>query len=170
MKLVIDVVDANSTRVWCRNALDILGALEDKAEKVPFSLPPESRLLLETMVCDWLREAECGRPPQPRDYRTDEFRQLVLYWFNITKLTEDERERLGIVFTPPDGRAFADALAAGVADVLFASPELTAFAARLEQAWQDCQPGFTAKRPSSARATAASDGLPRTVPSTVEVS
>lgn len=157
MRLVIDVADARSTRVWCRNALQILDALGEKAGKVPFSLPTESRLLLETLVCDWLREAELGRPPQARQYETDEFRQLVLYWFNITKLTVDDRERLDIVFTPPDGRVFADALATAVADVLFASPELMAFAARLEQEWLDCQGAFTARGRSTARPEATSD-------------
>ena len=145
MKLVIDAVDVDSTRVWCRNALDILRALGEHPASVPFALPSESRLLLESMVCGWLRDAELGRGPQIRDYETDEFRQLVLYWFNITKLTDEERARLGIVFTPPEGRAFADALAAGVADALFASPELTAFASRLEDEWRDCQVGFSAK-------------------------
>ena len=144
MKLVIDCDDARSTSAWCTNALHILKALGDNPDKVPFGLPPESRFLLETIVLDWLRDAELGRTPQIGDYETDEFKQLIVYWFNITKLTPEDRDRLGITFTPPEGRAFADAVAAGVAGALFASPELTAFAQRLEEAWRDCQVAFAA--------------------------
>ena len=144
MKLVIDCADAPSTRVWCENALHILKALGENPDKVPFGLPPESRFLLETIVLDWLRNAELGRTPQIGDYETDEFKQLIVYWFNITKLTPEERDRLGITFTPPEGRAFADALAAGVAEALFSSEELTDFARRLEESWRDCQAAFVA--------------------------
>lgn len=145
-----DDVEPGSIAVWCDNALEILGVLREHQEKLPFRIPPETLLLLEDIVAGWSHEAVAGRPPAPRTYGTDELRNLILYWCNITKLTEDERDRLGIRFTPPAGRPFADALARAVGGAMAAQPELTAFAERLEATWQECQPGFAAGRAAGA--------------------
>ena len=129
---------------WCENALAILSVLRRHPDKVPFRIPQETLLRLEQVVSEWHCDARAGRTPPPREYDTDELQQLIVYWFNVTKLTEDERDRLGIQFTPPAGRAFADALAVAVGGALASSPELSAFVDRLEAAWQECQPGFAA--------------------------
>jgi hypothetical protein len=142
-------VERGSVEAWCDNALAILDSLRRQAEKAPFRIPAETLCALEAIVHDWRADACSGRTPQPRAYEPDELRQLILYWFNVTKLTESERDRLGIEFTPPEGRAFADALADAVGEVLFASDELREFAERLAAAWQECQPAFVASRASS---------------------
>jgi hypothetical protein len=137
-----DEVEHPSVQAWCENALVILAILRKHPDKVPFRIPTETLLHLEEIVTEWRFDAMSGHMPAPREYGDDELRQLILYWFNITKLTEEERDRLGIRFTPPAGRAFADALAAAVGGAMVASPALTAFADRLEAEWQECQPGF----------------------------
>lgn len=140
-------VEHRSIDAWCDNALTILSVLRTQPEKVPFRIPPETLLQLEQIVVAWQVEATAGRWPAPRSYAVDELRQLILYWFNITKLTEEERDRLGIQFTPPAGRAFADALASAVGTAMAAVPELIDFAQRLESAWQECQPASVAAKP-----------------------
>lgn len=139
-------VAPGSIAAWCENALAILAVLRRHPDKIPFRIPPESLLLLEDIVVEWQREASAGFVPGPREYAADDLRQLILYWFNITKLTDEERDRLGISFTPPAGRAFADALAVAVGASLAGSPELASFADRLEASWRECQPGFAAGR------------------------
>jgi len=141
-------VDLASIGAWCENALAILDVLRRQPEKLPFRIPIETLLELETIVDGWRLEAAGGRSPSPREYSSDELRQLIVYWFNITKLTSADRDRLGITFTPPAGRAFADALAMAVGAAIACTPELSGFADRLESEWQACQPGFAVGRSS----------------------
>ena len=140
--VAFEVVPCESIVAWCDNALEILAVLDRHPDKLPFRIPQETVLHLEQIVSSWRYDALGGCMPPPRSYAADELRQVVLYWFNITKLTEEERDRLGIVFTPPSGRAFADALAAAVGGAMSSTPELAAFVGRLETEWRACQPAF----------------------------
>lgn len=140
--LELEHVDPDAVLAWCDNSLDILDALHRNADKVPFHIPPETIMFLVELVTEWRDVAARGQQVEGRAFEDEHVRQLVTYWFNVTKLSEDERDLLGISFTPPAGRSFADALAAGVADAMTASPALADFAARLETAWRSCQPAF----------------------------
>ena len=144
--VAFEEVACESIVAWCENALGILAVLRRHPDKLPFRIPPETVLELEQIVTGWQHQAMGGCIPPARSYTVDELRQLVLYWFNISKLTEDERDRLGILFTPPAGRAFANALAAAVGTAMRSTPDLTAFVGRLEVEWEECQPSFIQSR------------------------
>jgi hypothetical protein len=142
--LELDGVEPSAVVAWCVNALDILDAVHRNSDKVPFRVPPEALFSMAELVTGWRDAASAGNDLGRQGFDEEHVRLLVTYWFNITKLTEDERGRLGISFTPPDGRPFADALAAAVGAAMTASPSLADFAARLEAAWRECQPSFAA--------------------------
>ena len=142
--LELDGVEPNAVVAWCDNALEILDAIHRSGDEVPFRVPPETLFFIAELVTGWRDTASDGDHLPSQRFDDEHVRQIVTYWFNITKLTEDERERLAISFTPEEGRPFADALAAGVGAAMAASPALTEFAARLEAAWRECQPSFAA--------------------------
>ena len=142
--LTVSGVPSAAATVWCENALEILDALGLHAEKLPFRFPLEAARAMRTLVAEWRTAAAQGPAFDWTDeFEPAEFQPLVVYWFNITRLTDDDRARLGITFTPDDGRAFADAVAAAVAEAMLESPPLAKLVDRLASAWEDCQPGFT---------------------------
>ena len=142
--LHLDGVEPRAVVVWCANALQILDAIHEHGDRLAFRIPPESLFFIAELVTGWRDTAAAGTSLGSQTFDDEHVRQLVTYWFNITKLTEEERTELGIAFTPPDGRVFADALASAVGAAMAASPALTDFAVRLEAAWRDCQPSFAA--------------------------
>ena len=142
--LTISDVPSTAAVAWCENARDVLNALEMHDEKLPFRFPAEAARSMRGLVADWRAAATAGPSFHWSDeFEPAEFQPLVVYWFNITRLTEDDRARLGITFTPDEGRAFADAVAASVATAMMESPPLAKLVDRLASAWADCQPAFT---------------------------
>ena len=142
--LTVSGVPSSAATVWCANALDVLDALGSHAEKLPFRFPAEAAEAMRGLVTEWQAAAAGGATfDWTDDFEPAEFQPLVVYWFNVTRLTDDDRARLGISLTPEDGRAFADAVAAAVAEAMVASPPLAKLVDRLASAWADCQPAFT---------------------------
>ena len=142
VEVAIEEVDAESVVAWTENALDILDALHSNGDRVAFRVPPETMFFIAELVTGWRDEARRGVVPAPRSYDEHHLRQLVTYWFNITKLTDDDKKALDVEFTPPEGRAFADALVGAVGAAMSASPALAEFAVNLEREWRECQPAF----------------------------
>ena len=142
--LTVSGVPSLAATAWCNNAIEVLDALDAGAEKLPFRFPDEAARAMRQLVADWLAVAAAGASFDWTDeFDAAEFQPLVVYWFNITRLTEEDRARLGISFSPEEARVFADAVAAAVAQAMMASPPLAKLVDRLASAWADCQPAFS---------------------------
>ena len=142
VELDVDGVEPRAVVAWCANALELLDALRERGDQLPFRIPAETMFFIAELVGGWMDTAAAGHPIRSRTFDEEHVRQIVTYWFNITKLTAAELERLEVSFTPPEGRPFADALAAAVGVAMASSPVLADFARRLEAEWQECQPLF----------------------------
>jgi hypothetical protein len=142
--VTIAPVSAASAQAWVENADRVLDCLERGREKVPFALPIETLEQLRDFLDEVCAQVGNDTSEVTVEFEVTELRNLMTYWFNITMLDETQRDRLGIAWTPPRGRGFADALAGGVASAMANVPELAAFAGQLAVAWEDCQPQFGA--------------------------
>lgn len=143
--IAIGAVPAASILAWVANANRILDRLVANPTRAPFRIPPETVLGMRDAL-----DAMCPRDLAPDDlvehalaFEPGALRDLITYWFNITKLTEDQRADLDIEFGIADGEAFAQALAAAVGTAMASHPPLAEFAARLAAEWEECQPSFS---------------------------
>ena len=140
--MVIGPVSARSAVVWLANANQVLDQVDRGREKLPFRMPDEALDELRAFLCEASAVAQHEPFVMCAEHDPQRLKHMISYWFNVTQLDETQRARLGIQWSPPDGREFGDALAAGVATAMASSPELTDYAARLASAWAVCQPAF----------------------------
>ena len=147
IELHIRSVPASSARAWLANATHTLDQLAANQSAAPFRLPPEMLARMRETVAALAPDPDRGEGdtgPAVLSFSAPELHDVVTYWFNITKLTAEQRRDLDIRFGVEEGAAFGDALAAAVGEAMVAHPDLAAFADRLAAEWDDCQPAFSA--------------------------
>lgn len=174
VELRIGPAPAASAVAWVTKANTILDRLVASAAHLPFRLPLETvavmrETLAKLLPCDAAvadHEHSSGEAvinlfddaSDPRgqswvlSFDPGTLHEVIVYWFNITKLTEEQRARFGVVFHDPEADAFADALGGALGAAMIAHPDLAAFAERLGREWDECQPAFAAATAEAAPA------------------
>lgn len=145
VEVAIAAVPAASITAWVANANRILDRLVASATRAPFRIPPETVLAMRDAL-DAMSPPDAGADDlveQALMFEPGVLRDLITYWFNITKLTDAQRADLDIEFGVADAEDFAQALAAAVGAAMVAHPPLAEFAARLAAEWEECQPSFS---------------------------
>lgn len=174
VELRIGPAPAASAVAWVTKANAILDQLVANAAHLPFRLPLETVAVMRETLAKLL---PCDKAVAGRDHASGEavidlfddhadhrgqswvlsfepatLHEVIVYWFNITKLTEEQRARFGVVFHDPEADAFADALGGALGTAMIAHPDLAEFAQRLGREWDECQPAFSAATAEAAPA------------------
>ncbi len=129
-------VSSQAARVWVANTRKIIDAVAAHPEIVGETIPGDVIELFRSFLDQWDGVAA----------NTSEFRwvaranpadvsRIVNYWAAIDLMTDEQLDRLGIQWAPPEGEPFFHALTAGVLDALKRHEETRQLAARLGEQW-----------------------------------
>jgi DNA-binding NarL/FixJ family response regulator len=128
-------IPTTAARVWVANTKRIIEAVAAHPDIAP-TVPEDVIELFRTLLAQWGDLAEEG----------DEFRwvaraapadvsHIVEAWAHIDAMTDEQLDRLGIHWSPPEGEPFFRELTAGVLQALSRHDETQRLAAKLGEQW-----------------------------------
>jgi CheY-like chemotaxis protein len=134
LELRVGPVAASAARVWIANTTRLLEAVGGHPEVV--DVPPDVLEFFCTLIDQWQEIAAASeqflwvaRSP------VEEVARIVEHWAVIDAMTDEQLERLGVHWSPPEGEPFFHALTAGVLRALESHQETRRLAARLTSQW-----------------------------------
>ena len=134
LELRVGPVPAAAARVWIANTRAILGAVRTHPEMV--TVPTDVLDLFESLLGQWNDTAA-----DAREFfwvaRADaaEVGRVVEHWAVIDSLGDEQLARLGVHWSPPEGRVFFEALTAGVLQAMERHGATRRLAERLADQW-----------------------------------
>ena len=136
VRVELGPVPSTAAHVWLSSTLRIVAAISAHPELVAFEAPKEVSDTFTRYLLQWLDMAERSdvfRWTGNEDAAT--LRALLTYWVRIDQLSDDDIERLGVSWSPPDGQPFFEALTSGVIEAIAETPEFGELAAELAEIW-----------------------------------
>lgn len=133
-------VSATAARVWVANTRRIIDAVAAHPEVVGETIPEDVLDLFRSFLHQWDVLAQ-----NTEEFRwvarasADDVSRIVGHWATIDSMTDEQLERLGIHWAPPEGEPFFQALTAGVLDALRRHEETRRLATRLGEQWAPYQ-------------------------------
>jgi hypothetical protein len=136
MEIRVGPVSSTAARAWIANTTRVLDAVESHPGELEQPIPDDVLELFRSFLRQW--EAVAAS--------TDEFRwvarsnpsdakHIVTHWASIDLLTDEQLDRLGISWAPPEAAPFFSALTSGVIEALNRHEETTKLAARVSELW-----------------------------------
>jgi DNA-binding NarL/FixJ family response regulator len=143
--LRVGPVSSQAARVWVANTSKIIEAVAAHPEVIGTPIPEDVLELFRSLLGQWRALAES----------TDEFRwvakanpsdvsRIVEHWAEVDAMTDEQLQRLGVHWSPPEGQPFFQALTTGVLDALRRHDESTRLAARVLEQWAPYRTGTDA--------------------------
>ena len=136
IEIHVGPVASSAVRVWVDNTRKILDAVAAHPEELPEPIPPDVLEIFDSFLQQW--DAVAAATSEFRwvaRANADDVTRIVSYWASIDSLSDEQLERLGIAWSPPEGAPFFEALTTGVLTALRRHEETRRLAARLGEQW-----------------------------------
>lgn len=135
-------VPATAARTWIANSTRILQSVAEHRDVVDVS--DEALELFQTLLRQWEDAARsAGEFLWVARASLDDVTRIVEQWAVIDGMTDEQLERLGVHWAPPEGQPFFEALTTGVLRALERHAETERLARRLEEQWAPYRQGGT---------------------------
>jgi CheY-like chemotaxis protein len=127
---------SEAARVWIPNTMSIVAAVHLHQDELGLDLPPGVTDLFLRYLREWLAVAEAEHEFYwAATAEADAARQLVECWAAIDGLSDEQMDRLGCAWSPPEGTPFFIALTEAVLDALTRNDSMRDLVSSLEQQW-----------------------------------
>lgn len=135
MEIRVGPVSAHAARVWIENTTKILDAVVAHPEVLGTNLPEDVVELYRMFLRQWDAIATTGELRFVARSNPADIHRLVHHWATIDAMTDEQLERLGVTWAPPEGAPFFVALTSGVLEALHHHDETKRLAERLGEQW-----------------------------------
>ena len=136
VEIRVGPVTSAAARAWVANTQGIIAAIRAQPEVLGEPVPDDVLDLFERFLEEWAAVAadtEVFRWVARADVA--EVQRLVEHWAAVDRMTDEQLERLGVQWSPPEAAPFFRALTAGVLDAIAAKEGMRQLADTLARQW-----------------------------------
>lgn len=136
MELRVGPVPAAAARVWVANTRTIIDAVAAQPDVLDEPVPDEVLDLFRGFLDQWAEiAADATEFRWAARAHPDDVSRIVTQWATIDGMSDQQLQRLGVHWSPPEGEPFFHALTSGVLEALRRHEDTRRLAARLGRQW-----------------------------------